>query len=172
MQLEDLLIQEDKRTYKCFAKLKQLIKENDSFREILLEGYREHMITGFDEDIWNKIRSQNIRRIDTFERVFIEGANIGYCTVASKQLSYSFNGCYICGGVLPLLENSENCIDGSHTWLYCDGKIIDTTLMLIISKEYQTKLGYIEQNRYNPSCDPIYVATKDYTVDSNLCKTR
>ena len=95
---------------------------------------------------------------------------IGYCTVASKQVSYSFNSCYICGGILPLLIGTRNCTDGSHTWIECDGKVIDTTLMLIMSKRYANMLGYIEENRYDPNLDPIYRATKEFTNDSNLKK--
>ncbi len=106
--------------------------------------------------------------INSFEDVFIDGANIGYCTVASKQLSYSLDKCYICGGILPILKGTKNSIDGSHTWITHNNEIIDTTLMLIINKEYERKLGYIEQNKYDPNFDPIYLATKEFTNDDNL----
>ena len=117
-------------------------------------------------------QAQNIRGINSFEDVFIDGANLGYCTVAAKQLSYSLNTCYICGGVLPILAGTNNCPDGSHTWISADSKVIDTTLMLIIDENYSKSIGYIEENRYNPNVDPIYLATKEWTNDKGIKKSR
>lgn len=171
MELIDLLIDADKKDYKCYSALIDLLHENEAFRQTVILGLKEGKIRGFDKDLWQKIRLQNIRRIDSFERVFIDGANIGYCTVASKQLSYSFDSCYLCGGTLPLLKGTKNCEDGSHTWILYNNEIIDTTLMLIISYDYMEKIGYKEENRYNPNVDPVYVATKDFTNDANIRKS-
>ena len=115
MDILTFFIPEDKFDYRCFDELKHLILTNESFKNIIIEGYRDGKITGFDEDLWEKIRNQNIRRIPNFEDVFKDGANIGYCTVASKQLSYSLDTCYLCGGILPILKGSRNCPDGNHT---------------------------------------------------------
>ena len=161
------LIDEERYDYKCFEELKRLLND-EKYKEIIIKGYLDGKISGFDKEMWNKIHSQNIRRIDNFEDVFKDGMNIGYCTVCSKQLSYSFDNCYICGGVLPLLKGTTNSIDGSHTWIEKDGKIIDTTLMLIIDKSLSKELGYIEENRYNPNNDPIYRSAKDFATDINL----
>ncbi len=168
MDLESLLINSDRYDYKCFDELKRLIRENESFRNILIKGYEEGKITGFSEEIWDLIHSQNIRNIPNFEDVFRDGANIGYCTVASKQLSYSFNECMLCGGMLPILKGTRNCPDGSHTWLLVDKKVIDTTLMLIIDEDYSKKMGYVEENRYNPNNDSIYLSTKYFTLDKTI----
>ena len=111
---------------------------------------------------------QNIRKINSFEDVFIDGANIGYCTVAAKQLSYSLDDCYICGGTLPLLKNTKNCKDGSHTWILYNDEVIDTTLMLIISYDYIETIGYKEENWYNPNLDPIYLESKTFTRDISI----
>lgn len=170
MDILTFFIPEDKFDYRCFDELKHLILTNESFKNIIIEGYRDGKITGFDEDLWEKIRNQNIRRIPNFEDVFKDGANIGYCTVASKQLSYSLDICYLCGGILPILKGSRNCPDGNHTWIVSDHMIIDTTLMLMIDSDYASKIGYIEQNRYNPNTDPIYLAAKEFTLDQNLKK--
>jgi len=172
MEIEQLLITEKKKEYKCYEELRKLINNNESFRNFLLEGCINGKITGFTEDIWEKIKNQNIRRINSFEEVFRDGANIGYCTVAAKQLSYSFENCYLCGGVLPILKGSKNCEDGSHTWLEVQNKIIDTTLMLVIDKDYAIKLGFNEQNRYNPNLDPVYLAAKEFTNDNKrrICR--
>jgi len=164
------LITGDKYSYKCFDILKELVNTNSKFRDVLLDGSTNGKITGFYEELWNKIHSQNIRGISNFEDVFKDGANIGYCTVAAKQLSYSLDSCFICGGVLKVLENTPNCKDGSHTWILYDDKIIDTSLMLVIDKEYIEQLGYKEENRYDPNIDPIYQAAKSFTLDDNLRK--
>ena len=167
MDILNLLIPEDIFDYKCFDELKRLL-EDEHFRNIIIDGYEQGKISGSTEDIWEKIREQNIRRINSFEDVFKDGANIGYCTVASKQLSYSFDGCFLCGGILPILIGTRNCQDGSHTWMVHDNKIVDTTLMLIIDEDYASLLGYVEENRYNPSDDPIYLVAKEFTLDKNL----
>lgn len=170
MKLLDFLVEEDKKEYKCYSELIRLLNENPDFRNIVISGLKEGKIRGFGEELWKKIRSQNIRRINSFEDVFIDGANIGYCTVASKQLSYSLEHCYLCGGILPILKGTKNCEDGSHTWILYKNEIIDTTLMLVITGEYIEKIGYIEENRYDPNTDPIYLAAKYFTNDANIKK--
>ena len=168
MELLDLLIDIDKKEYKCYSELLKLLSQNQEFKKAIVQGVKEGKIRRFDEELWEKIRTQNIRAINNFEDVFIDGTNIGYCTVASKQLSYSLDDCYICGGVLPILKGTENCDDGSHTWILHNSEIIDTTLMLIIDKDYAEKIGYIEENRYNPNNDYIYLATKEFTNDPDI----
>lgn len=168
----ETLIDEYRKNYHCYDELKRLLKDDEIFKQQVINGCLTGKITGYSEELWEKIRSQNIRRINNFEDVFKEGANIGYCTVASKQLSYSLDNCDICGGRLPILEGSKNSEDGSHTWIWYDHKIIDTTLMLVIDESYATELGYIEENRYNPNLDPIYLASKDFALDESIKKHR
>lgn len=168
MEVVDLLIDKDRKDYKCYDELKRLIMNNIEFRNILIQGIMEGKISGFNSELWQKIINQNIRRIDNFDDVFRDGANIGYCTVASKQLSYSLNSPYICGGILPILKNTKNCNEGEHTWILHDGKIIDTTLMLIIDEEYSRKIGYIEENRIDPTIDPIYNAAREFCLDESI----
>lgn len=166
------LIDDDKKYYKCFDMLRDLVEKNSEFKKKLEEGFFSGKVEGFSPDVWDKIAKQNVRRINSFTDVFVEGANLGYCTVASKQLSYSFNGCQICGGVVPLLVGTVNCIDGSHTWMVCDNKIYDTSLMLIIDEGFaKESLGYIEENRYDPNRDFRYSAAKEYTLDEDIRKS-
>ena len=172
MEILNELINNERFNYKCFDLLKQLLNENLEFRNIIEKGVKEHKIFGFNEELWTKINNQNIRGIDNFESVFRDGANIGYCTVAAKQLSYSLDNPYICGGTVKYLVNTPKSPDGSHTWILNDNYIIDTTLMLIIDKSYMNKLGYVEENKYNPNIDPIYNAAKDFTLDTSLKKER
>jgi len=168
MRILEFLVDKDKFDYKCYDTLKELVEKNESFKQIIIDGYKSGKLYGFTEDLWDKIRKQNIRNINSFEQVFKDGANIGYCTVAAKQLSYSLDFCFLCGGVLPILKGTKNCEDGSHTWIWYDNNIIDTTLMLIINEDYAKALGYIEENRYNPNLDEQYSATKSFTLDPNL----
>lgn len=172
MEIIDFFVTESRKNYKCYSELKRLLIENETFRNIIINGVKENKIIGFPEELWSKINSQNIRTINNFEDVFRDGANIGYCTVASKQLSYSLDNCNLCGGVLPILKGTTNCEDGSHTWISHNGKVIDTTLMLVIDEEYSKKIGYIEQNRYNPSVDPVYMASKDFATDKSVQNSR
>lgn len=170
MELIDMIVSEDRKKYKCYNELKKLIVNNPKFKEVLIRGIATGKVYGFSDELWEKINEQNIRGINSFEDVFRDGANIGFCTVAAKQLSYSLNGVYLCGGTLPILEGSINCPDGGHTWILNGENIIDTTLMLVIDKEYSKKLGYIEENRYNPSNDYVYNVTKDFTLDKSMKK--
>lgn len=166
--LLQVLIPDEKKDYKCFDELKRLIMEKQQFKDIIIQGVIKGKIEGFPNELWEKIQNQNIRTIDNFELVFQDGYNIGYCTVASKQLSFSLSSCYICGGILPILKGTRNCVDGSHTWVSTNKKIIDTSLMLIIDEDYAELLGYQEENRYNPECSPIYVAAKEWANDMSL----
>ena len=156
--------------YKCYDTFKKLLNNNDSFKETITNGITEGKIYGFNKELWKKLAEQNLRShaVKSFVDVFEAGANQGYCTVCAKQVSYSLDNCYICGGILPVLKGTINCPDGSHTWIEYGNTIIDTTLMLIIDNSLKEALGYIEENRYNPNDDKMYSATKDFTNDSSL----
>ena len=158
--------------YKCYDTLIALIDNNESFKKVILDGIKEDKIHGFSTDLWEKLDKQKLRapNVNSFVEVFADGSNQGYCTVCAKQVSYSLNTCYLCGGVLPILEGTVNCPDGSHTWIEVDGKIIDTTLMLVIDKDLKNDFGYIEENRYDPNKDSVYNAAKEFANDTSLRK--
>ena len=163
-------IDPERSDWHCYDTLKNLLAKNNEFQETILKGLKEGKISGFGEELFEKLDRQNLRApgVKSFLEVLQAGYNQGYCTVASKQVSYSLNRCYICGGVLPILAGTQNCQDGSHTWIEHEGYIIDTTLMLIISNQYKDMIGYVEQNRYDPNVDPIYQSTKEFTNDASL----
>lgn len=169
--MDSILISEDRKDYKCFDLLKDLLS-NEKFKSIIDIGVNNGYITGFDDELWDKIDNQNIRTNKTFTEHFEDGINIGSCTSMSRQLSYSFDSCYICGGILPILKGTKNSIDGSHTWILTGDKIIDTSLMLVIDKDYANELGYVELNRVNPNMDEYYRKTKEYTNDTSLNRKR
>ena len=158
--------------YKCYDTLKTLLNENQEFKNIIIKGIKEGKISGFSNELWEKLNNQNLRSpgVKSFVNVFIDGYNQGYCTVCAKQVSYSLDTCYLCGGVLPILKGTINCPDGNHTWIEYKDKIIDTTLMLVIDKDLKKQFGYIEENRYNPNSDSIYSATKEFTNDTSIKK--
>ncbi len=166
----DFICPNDRKEYKCFDTLKKLLIENKNFKNVIVNGIREDKISGFSEELFEKLEKQNLRApgVNSFIDVLIDGYNQGYCTVASKQVSYSLDTCYICGGILPILKGTINCVDGSHTWIEYKDKIIDTTLMLMIDLDYKSKLGYIEENRYNPNDDEIYKSAKAFTNDTTI----
>ncbi len=158
--------------YKCYDTLKELLKKDAHFRELIISGVAEGKIEGFNQELWQRLDEQNLRSpgVNSFVDVFSSGANQGYCTVCAKQVSYSLDTCFLCGGVLPILKGTVNCPDGSHTWIEYGNKIIDTTLMLIIDTSLKDMVGYIEENRYNPNYDQVYSAAKEFTNDASLKK--
>lgn len=166
----DYIYTAEDKDFKCYDTLKKLLLKNENFREVIKKGINENKIWGFDKELWEKLSKQNLRspKVKSFIDVFKDGYNQGYCTVCAKQVSYSLDTCYLCGGILPILKGTTNCPEGSHTWIEYKDAIIDTTLMLVIDKEYKQKLGYIEETRYNPNIDPIYNATKEFTNDESL----
>lgn len=175
MQNEKILeiLYGDRKEYKGTKIMRELLENNEEFRNIIIEGIKSGKIDGFDDELWTKIDNQNIVRINSFLDVFKEGANLGYCTVAAKQLSYSFpNDCLIAGGVVEFLKGTENSKDGSHTWIVWNGKIYDTTFMVSIDLEYANRLKYVQENIYNPMEDDKYCARKEFTNDPSLNTSR
>lgn len=175
MENENILrhIYEDKFDYKGTEIMKQLFYNNEEFRNIIIEGIKTGKVSGFPKELWDKIEKQNIRRINSFLDVFKEGANLGYCTPASKQLSYSLpDGCLIAGGVVEYLKGTKNSMDGSHTWVVYDGKIYDTTLMLMIDLDFASKLKYKQERIDNPLLDSNYRAAKEFTNDTELSSNK
>ena len=168
MNLQELI--GEKYNYKCFDLLKYLLNNNKEFQHIVAEGILNNKISFFPNSLWQKIKEQNFRGLENFELVFINGLNIGDCTGTSIQLSYSIDYPYICGGTLKILEGTNNSPDGRHTWLIDGRNIIDTSLMLIIDREYAINLGYQEEFKRNPNGDPRYESAKDFANDSNLKK--
>ncbi len=169
-EIMDYLYTAKNKDFKCYDTLKALLEKDEKFKETITKGIKENKIWGFDEELWSKIDNQNMRspQVNSFTDVFRDGFNQGYCTVCAKQVSYSLNTCNLCGGVLPILKGTTNCPEGAHTWIEYENTVIDTTLMLIIDKEYSKELGYIEENRYNPNEDPIYSRAKDFTNDMTI----
>ena len=133
-----------------------LYKKNDSFRSVVDSGMSSNMIRFFDDDLWDKIKSQNFISYDDIMKEFVDmfllGYNIGNCVGASRQLSYSFNDVDIVSGVLPIIKGTLNAEkEGGHCWL--------------------DDFGYIEENRITKESlrrSQVYQARKDFVNDNEL----
>lgn len=163
------LIDEKRKSYKCFSMLKYYYDNDPEFAEFIRNGVLSGKVIGYDDELWNKMASLNVRDSINFEEAFGEGFNVGNCTKFSRYLSYCFSYPQICGGTLPLIKGSKNSPDGRHTWISFKGMIYDTSLMLIMEEAYAKKgLKYDEENRYNPNFSPSYSVAKDFTTDRNF----
>jgi hypothetical protein len=169
-EILEALIDSDLMDFKCFDILKQKLIEEKRFREIVKIGIENGLIRKFPRDLFDKVCEQNIRAPFEPIQLFIDGANLGNCTIMSKIISYSMNNIDICGGTLDILKGTKNSPDGRHTWISFNGNIIDPTLMITIDEKLKTKLGYTEENRYNPAIDKYYLAAKEYANDPSLKK--
>ena len=157
-----------------------LYKKNDSFRSVVDSGMSSNMIWFFDDDLWDKIKSQNFisydDRMKEFIDMFLMGFNIGNCVGASRQLSDSYNDVDIVSGVLPLIKGSRNAEElGGHCWLENDRFIIDTSLMLVIDKSLKDRFGYIEEERVTKSAlkrNQSYQSRKDFVNDVSFSKKK
>lgn len=163
-----------RKNYQGLAEMIRLLNDNENFKNLIIEGIKNNQISGFPEELWEKINRQNIRGISNFTEVFSRGLNIDRCTIAAKQLSYSFSDCLIAGGTLKYLIDSPLAKekDGRHTWVICNNKIFDTTLMLVINNGFAKNFGYDMENFYNPNLDSIYGSAKEFTNDYSLCSNK
>ena len=89
----DKLIVKGTENYKCYDILKDLYANNPEFKKIVDEGIESGKVSGFSQELWDKLDMQNIRSrgVNSFCEVFRDGANLGYCTVCAKQVSYSLD---------------------------------------------------------------------------------
>lgn len=178
MEIEKNLIDEKRYDYKCYNELKRLLKTNENFRNIVIEGYLKGKITGFTEEEFQKISSQNFvspfKEMKEFMDMFKLGYNIGNCVGTSRQLSYSYKNVDLVTGILPIIKGTLNAEkEGGHGWIETPSSIIDTTLMLIIDKSLKSKIGYIEEERltsFDLACMPNYQSRKEFVNDKNLRK--
>lgn len=141
---------------KAYELLNNLCKENEKFKNLVMENILNEKVRFFGEEEWEKINSQNfistIPGVNEFIDMFNLGYNIGNCVGMSRQLSYSYKNVDIVSGTLPILKGTLNAEkEGGHCWLETDSQIIDTTLMMIIDKSLKSDFGYNEEERLTAS---------------------
>ncbi len=175
MDIVDYIALPERRHYKCYEFLQKLLNSNKKFSSIIEEGIKEGKIRGFDESMWDKMENMNYRAPISFPEVFAQGFNVGNCTHCAYNYSYLIDNPAICGGTLPILTGTNNSADGRHTWVEIgSGKetyLIDTTLMMVISKDYASKIGYIEEEKVYPDLDPRYKryqSAKEFANDPSI----
>ena len=170
INLEEIFINGNCKNYKCFDILRGLLK-NKEFRKMLVLGIINKEVRPFNDNIWEIFSEMNFRGCSSLEEAFMLGLNLGNCTNFSKEIGYLFKGSEICGGGVPLLVGTENCPNGNHTWMEYGGLIYDTSLMIIMTREFAKKLGYQEENRYPISQTPGYEAREKLATERlNNCK--
>lgn len=163
---------------KAFDLFWQLYNENEEFKNLVKKGMKQGKIRFFSETEWKKIRSQNylsrIFGVNEFIDLFIQGYNIGNCANMAMELSYSYDDVSIVSGILPVLKGTKNAEEvGGHVWLENDDTIIDTSLMLVISKSLKDAMGYIEEQRITKSAlrtNRRYQSRKSFVNDTSLRK--
>lgn len=160
---------------KGYDLLKDLCNNNNTLKQIILEGFKNGTIRLFNEEEWDKINSQNFvppsSELKKFSDIFLLGLNIGSCVFTSKQLSYSYDNVDRVSGIVPFLKGTKNSPNGGHAWLENDTSIIDTSLMLVIDKSLKSELGYIEEIRLTSEDllnDSIYQARKKFVNDKSI----
>lgn len=161
IDLEDIFINNNCKNYKCFDILKGLLQDK-SFRKKLVIGIINGEVRPFNDNIWETFSQMNYRGCFNLEEAFKLGLNIGNCTNFAQEIGFIFEDSEICGGVVSLLSGTENCPIGIHTWMEYGGLIYDTSLMIIMTKEFSHELGYIEENRYPLSETAGYEAKVKY----------
>jgi len=164
----------------AFKLLENLMESNPNFKKLVNDGIISGKVRLFNEEEFSKIKEQNYiaprkeleEEIPSFYDLFLLGYNIGNCIQTSRQLSYSYRNVDIVSGVLPLLKGSLHAEkEGGHGWLEVDGKIIDTSLMLIIDKSLEKDFGYIEERRLryvDLISDDMYLARRQFVLDKNI----
>ena len=163
---------------KAFDLFWQLYNSDMEFQNKVLEGMKQGKIRFFSEIEWEKIRSQNylsrIPGVNEFIDLFIQGYNIGNCANMAMELSYSYDDASIVSGILPVLRGTKNAEEvGGHVWLENDDTIIDTSLMLVISKNLKDAMGYIEEQIITKKAlraNLRYQTRKGFVNDTNLRK--
>ena len=163
----------ERKDYKGTNIMRELLINNEDFKNIIIEGIKLGAICSFEDELWDKLDNQNIRGSMGFLEGFKEGKNLGGCTIWAKQLSYSLpDGCQIAGGTVEYLKGTVNSEDGEHTWVVWNRKIYDTTFMLTIDLQFANNLKYVQENIYNPLSDSFYAAAKEFTNDTSLISGR
>lgn len=172
MQIENILeiLYGKRKDYKGTQIMRELITKNETFRELIIEGIKTGNIYSWSEELWEKLDKQNF--MENYEKIsdaFSCGHNLGRCLTYSKYVSYSFPlGCKIASGIVEFLKGTINSPEGKHTWIENDGKIYDTTFMIVINLPYVKKLKYKHQFISDPNKDKYYSVEKEFANDTNL----
>lgn len=160
-EINKQLITSGFENYKCYDLLLSLMK-NSEFNEIIKNGIELGYIKSFPQKLWEDLDKYKYF-IDGLE----SGNNIGNCRKWAEYISYLFPFSYICSGYNQFLKNTKNSTNGEHFWMTIDGKIYDTTFMLIIDDYYMKKMGYDQRSNQFADTIPNYELSKNVLLKNN-----
>ena len=129
---------------------------NSAYKNIpaFLEYVKNNEILGFENFMYNNnetlldaTKKINVETYSSLYEYFAKGEHIGRCGEASKLIGIMFEKPkFVVKGNSSLLKGTENSADGQHSWIETtiNGKeyIVDTSLMVVIPKEFGSELGY------------------------------
>lgn len=120
-----------------------IANKNPDFRKAYIHGVKHGLIQRFPEGFLNDMRSIYLAvRECTLYDFFINGCNVGRCREAANYLTRMFPQWAVYIGLLPAIKGTLRSPGGEHAWLVSNGKIYDTSLLLIVDEEYAANLGY------------------------------
>lgn len=87
--------------------------------------------------------SQNLENgVTTMEQVYEQGLNVGHCGLASRYVARAWDEADVIYGKFAPLAGTNKSPEGAHAWIYLDGYVVDTTLMIAIPANVAEVLGY------------------------------
>lgn len=87
--------------------------------------------------------SQNLENeVTSMEQVYKQGLNVGHCGLASRYVARAWDEADVIYGKFAPLAGTNKSPEGAHAWIYLDGYVVDTTLMIAIPANVAQALGY------------------------------
>jgi len=86
----------------------------------------------------------------SLKTIFKNGYNIGNCLLTSYYVSTIFENSLICTGKVEILKGTKNSKNGDHVWIETEESIIDTTLMIMLSKNSKYAKFYTKEADIKP----------------------
>ena len=127
-------------------------------RKIISKRFKLNM----ERFAWNKEFEKKIFDIDfidgnkktTLKEIFKNGYNIGNCLLTAHYVSTIIPNSSICTGKVEILKGTKNSKNGDHVWIETEDYIIDTTLMIILSRNDLYTKFYIKDYTIVPNFSP------------------
>lgn len=118
------------------------------------------------------IKFTDVRKKLSLKTVFKNGYNIGKCLLTSYYVSTIFDDSLICTGKVEILKGTKNSPNGDHVWIETEESIIDTTLMIILSKKSKYAKLYTKEADIKPifSHEDLNYQNEIYEHQNNIHK--
>ena len=89
-----------------------------------------------------KLKEDLENEVTSMEQVYEEGLNVGHCGLTSRYISRAWDEADVIYGKFAPLAGTNKSPEGAHAWIYLDGYVVDTTLMIAIPANVAQVLGY------------------------------